>query len=87
MMKPFSLGTLEVFEAHKVLQASGEVFVPLFSGVGTLVVIKIYSGTIRYVFNDMKTLNMMMLNPLKSLKSSYIVMMMILLKIYVFPLN
>ena len=47
------------YEAHKVLQTSGEVFVPLFWGVGTLVVMNIYSGTIGYVFNDMETLNMM----------------------------
>ena len=40
-----------------MLQTSGEVFVPLFWGVGTLIVMKIYSGTIRYVFNDMETLN------------------------------
>ena len=40
-----------------MLQTSGEVFVPLFWGVGTLVVMKIYSGTIAYVFNDMDTLN------------------------------
>ena len=40
-----------------MLQTSGEVFVPLFWGVGTLIVMKIYSGTIGYVFNDMETLN------------------------------
>ena len=40
-----------------MLQNSGEVFVPLFWGVGTLMVMKIYSGTIGYVFNDMETLN------------------------------
>ena len=45
------------YEVHKVLQTSGEVFVPLFWGVGTLMVKKIYSGTIGYVFNDMETLN------------------------------
>ena len=52
-----------------MLQTSGEVFVPLFGGVGTLIVMKIYSGTIGYVFNDMETLNMMMLNPSKSIES------------------
>ena len=30
------------YEAHKVAQTSGEVCVPLFWGVGTLMVIKIY---------------------------------------------
>ena len=45
------------YEALKVLQTSGEVFVPLFWGVGTLIVMKIYSGTIGYVFNDMETLS------------------------------
>ena len=54
-----------------MFQTSGEVFVPLFWGVGTLMVIKIYSGTIGYVFNDMETLNMMM----------------IFLKNYLFPLD
>ena len=44
-----------------MLQTSGEVFVPLFLGVGTRMVMKIYSGTIGYVFNDMETLNMMMI--------------------------
>ena len=44
-----------------MLQTSGEVFVLLFLGVGTLMVMKIYSGTIVYVFNDMDTLNMMMI--------------------------
>ena len=44
-----------------MLQTSSEVFVPLFCGVGTLVVMKIYSGTIGYGFNDMETLNMMMI--------------------------
>ena len=44
-----------------MLQTSGEVFVPLFWGVGALIVMKIYSGTIGYVFNDMETLNMMMI--------------------------
>ena len=39
-----------------MLQTSGEVFVPLFWGVGTLMVMNIYSGTIGYVFNDMETL-------------------------------
>ena len=29
------------YEAHKVLQTSGEVFVPLFCGFGTLMVINI----------------------------------------------
>ena len=56
------------YESHTMLQISGEVFVPLFWGVGTLMVMKIYSETIGYVFNDMQTLNMMMLKPLKSLK-------------------
>ena len=37
-----------------MLQTSGEVFVPLFWGVGTLIVMKIYSGTTRYFFNDME---------------------------------
>ena len=41
----------------------------LFRGVGTLMVMNIYSGTIEYVFNDMETLNMMMLIPLKSMES------------------
>ena len=50
-----------------MLQNSGEVFVPIFWGVGTLIVMKIYSGTIGYVFNDMKTLNMMMIFLRKSL--------------------
>ena len=50
-----------------MLQTSGEVFVPLFSGVGTLMVMNIYSGTIGYFFNDMETLNMMMLNILNSM--------------------
>ena len=49
------------YEAHKVLQTSSEVFVTLFWGVDTLMVTKIYSGTIGYVFNDMETLNMMMI--------------------------
>ena len=40
-----------------MLQTSGEVFVPLFWGVGTLMVMNIYSGTTGYVFNDMETLN------------------------------
>ena len=44
-----------------MLQTSGEVFVPLFLGVGTLIVMKIYSVTIGYVFNDMETLNMMII--------------------------
>ena len=44
-----------------MLQTSGEVFVALFWGVGTLIVMKIYSGTIGYVFNDMESLNMMMI--------------------------
>ena len=39
-----------------MLQTSGEVFVPLFLGVGTLMVIKIYSGTIGYVFNEWITI-------------------------------
>ena len=50
-----------------MLQTSGEVFVPIFWGVGTLMVMKIYSGTIGYVFNDMETLNMMMIFLKKSL--------------------
>ena len=49
-----------------MFQTSGEVFVPLFWGVGTLMVINIYSGIIGYVFSDMVTLNMMMLKPFKS---------------------
>ena len=40
-----------------MLQTSGEVFVPLFWGVRTLIAMKIYSGTIGYVFNDMEILN------------------------------
>ena len=44
-----------------MLQTSGKVFVSLFWGVGTIIVMKIYSGTIGYVFNDMETLNMMMI--------------------------
>ena len=71
------------YGAHKVLKTSGEVFVPLFWGVGTLMVMKIYSGTIWYVFNDMDTLNMTMLNPLNP---SYIIMM-IFLKKYLFPID
>ena len=39
-----------------MLQTSGEVFVPLFWGVGTVIVMKIYSGTIGYVLNDMEIL-------------------------------
>ena len=39
------------YEAHKVLQTSGEVFLPLFWGVVSLIVMNIYSGTIIYVFN------------------------------------
>ena len=42
-----------------MFQTSGEVFIPLVLGVGTLIVMKIYSGNIGYVFNDMETLNMM----------------------------
>ena len=49
------------YESHNVFQTSGEVFVPLFWGVGTLMVMNIYIGTIGYVFNDMETLNMMIL--------------------------
>ena len=52
-----------------MFQTSGEVFVPLFLGVGTLMVMNIYNVTIGYVFNDMETLNMMMLKPLKSMES------------------
>ena len=70
-----------------MLQTSGEVFVPLFLGVGTLMVMKIYSGTVVYIFNDMDTLNMMMLKPLKSLKPSCIIIMMIFLKNSLFPLD
>ena len=70
-----------------MLQTSAEVFVPLFWGVGTLIVMNIYSGTIGYVFNDMETLNMMMLNPLKYLNPSCIIVMMIFLKKYLFPLD
>ena len=33
-----------------MFQTSGEVFVPLFWGVGTLMVMNLYSGTIGYVF-------------------------------------
>ena len=50
-----------VYESHKVLQPNREVFVPLFWGVGNLIVMNIYSGTIGYVFNDMETLNMMII--------------------------
>ena len=70
-----------------MLQTGVEVSVPFFWGVGTLMMMKIYSGTIGYVFNDMETLNMMMLKPLKSLKPSYIIMMMILLKKSLLPLD
>ena len=45
------------YKSHKVLQTSGEVFVPLFWDVGTLMVMNIYSGAIGYVFNDIETLN------------------------------
>ena len=69
-----------------MLQTSGEVFVPLFWGVGTLMVMKIYSGTIGYVFNDMETLNMMILKPFKSFNPSCIIMM-IFLKMSLFPLE
>ena len=69
-----------------MLQTSGEVFVPLFLGVGTLMVMNIYSGTIGYVFSDMDALNMMMLNPLKSLNPSCIIMM-IFLKKPLYPLD
>ena len=55
------------YKAHKVLQTSDEVFIPLFWGVGTLMVMKIYNGTIGYVFNDMETLNLMMVFLKKSL--------------------
>ena len=58
-----------IYEAHKVLQTSGEVFVPLFWDFSSLMVMNIYSGTIGYVFNDMETLNMTMSNPLKSMES------------------
>ena len=61
-----------------MLQTSGEVFVPLFWVVGTLMVMKIYSGTIGYDFNDVETLNMMMLKPLKSLNPSCIIMIIFL---------
>ena len=44
------------YESHKVLQTSGDIFVPLFWGVGTLMVMNIDSGAIGYVFNDMETL-------------------------------
>ena len=50
-----------------MLQPSDKVFVPLFWDVGTLMVMKIYSETIVYVFNDMETLNMMMIFLKKSL--------------------
>ena len=40
-----------------MFQTSGEVFVPLFWGVGTLIVLKIYFGASGYVFNDIETLN------------------------------
>ena len=70
-----------------MLQTSGEFFVPLFLGVHTLMVMNIYSQTIGYVFNDMETLNMMMLKPLKSLNPSCIIMIMIFLKKYLFPLD
>ena len=63
-----------------MLQTSGEVFVPLFWGIDTLMVINIYNGTIGYVFNDMDTLNMMMLNPLKSMESILFKYYMISLK-------
>ena len=57
MLWPFD----HAYEAHKLLQTSGEVFAPLFLGVGTLMVMKIYSEIIGYVFNNMETLNMMMI--------------------------
>ena len=67
MLQPYD----HAYEAHKVLKTSGEVFVPFVWDFGTLMVMKIYSGTIGYVFNDMETLNMMML----------------FLKKYLFPLD
>ena len=70
-----------------MFQTSGEVFVPLFWGVGTLIVMKIYSGIIGYVFNDIETFNMIILNPLKSLKPSCIIIMMIFLKNSLFPFD
>ena len=70
-----------------MLQTSGEVFVHLFWGVGTLIVMKIYSGTIGYVFNDMETLNMMMLKPLKSMESIFSKYYMISLKESLKPLH
>ena len=63
-----------------MFQTNGEVFVPLFWAVGTLMVMKIYSETIGYVFIDMETLNMMMLKPLKSLNPSCTIMMIFLKK-------
>ena len=56
-----------------MLQNSDEVFVPLFWSVGTLMVINIYNGTIGYVFNDMETLKIMMLNVM-SLFQNFITM-------------
>ena len=70
-----------------MLQTSGEVFVHLFWGVGTLMVMDIYSGIIGYVFNGTDTFNMMMLKPLKSLNPYCIIMMMVFLKNPLFPLD
>ena len=70
-----------------MLQASGEVFLPLFWVVGTVMVIKIYSGTIGYVFNHVETLNMMMLNPFKSMESILFKYYMISLKESLKPLH
>ena len=69
-----------------MLQTSGEVFVPLFWGVGTLMVMNIYNVTIGYFFNDMETLNMMMLKPLKSTESILFKYYMISLKGFLIPL-
>ena len=70
-----------------MLQTSGEVFVPLFWGVGSRMMMNIYSGTIGYVFHDMETLNMMMLNPLKSMESILFKYYMISLKESLKPLH
>ena len=50
-------------------------------------VMNIYSGTIGYVFYDMETLNMMMLNPLKSMESILFKYYIIYLKESLKPLH
>ena len=70
-----------------MLRTSSEVFVPLISGVGTLMVMNIYSGTIGYFFNDMDTLNMMTLKPLNSMESILFKYYMMSLKESLKPLH